>query len=704
MLSTRFKEALFCEQTEDVDQIRELLLEYDSNFKQLETIGFMARHLSIDSLSTGPGGKILIKLLYNKKKDEISSFNLKMGDIVLLSKGSSNLKTCLSKFEIQGHVYKQNKDSITLLVDQDLEDTSELSDSNDFYFLIKTINEITYRKMFKTIEKLKKIEEDEYHDSLLLDILLNKIDKDALKSQMNYSSYKDKGTSYINPLLNDSQKSAVHFALNNPISIIHGPFACGKTSTIVEILEQINCTPEHKGKVMVCGPSNVSVDTILEKVAKNGKIKSDQMVRIGNPTRIHGNATYSLDNKVNTGEEGSICKDIKSEINTLLKQSTKGNSKSKKNIAKPALKGKAKWNEIKLLRKDLNKRENKVVKDIIKRSKFIFATLHGSSNRQVLTMYDDEADQINDFNAVETLIIDEVSQSLEVQCWIPILDHLKKLKRIIFAGDNKQLPPTIKTLPSQVTKNKDESTFKVLNTTIFDRLEETYSNTFIAFLNTQYRMNEKIMEFPSNEMYNGEVISGDTNRNILLSDLNCDFLSLDEDEILNEPLLWYDTQCDLSFMEDQKKDDSKPHKNDIFNSKSNINEVFIALKHIEKLIGIMHLQEEHIGIITPYQAQVQLMKHHINDKYPNIDIHTVDGFQGNEKECIILSLVRFNEQNELGFVKDERRLNVAITRAKRQLCVIGNLETFFISQQSNKFLKNWCKFIEAKGVIEYPEF
>lgn len=98
------------------------------------------------------------------------------------------------------------------------------------------------------------------------------------------------------------------------------------------------------------------------------------------------------------------------------------------------------------------------------------------------------------------------------------------------------------------------------------------------------------------------------------------------------------------------------------------------------------------------------MKHHINDKYPNIDIHTVDGFQGNEKECIILSLVRFNEQNELGFVKDERRLNVAITRAKRQLCVIGNLETFFISQQSNKFLKNWCKFIEAKGVIEYPEF
>ena len=284
------------------------------------------------------------------------------------------------------------------------------------------------------------------------------------------------------------------------------------------------------------------------------------------------------------------------------------------------------------------------------------------------------------------------------------MDHLKQLKRIIFAGDNKQLPPTIKTLPSQVTKNKDESTFKVLNTTIFDRLEETYSNTFIAFLNTQYRMNEKIMEFPSNEMYNGEVISGDTNRNILLSDLNCDFLSLDEDEILNEPLLWYDTQCDLSFMEDQKKDDSKPHKNDIFNSKSNINEVFIALKHIEKLIGIMHLQEEHIGIITPYQAQVQLMKHHINDKYPNIDIHTVDGFQGNEKECIILSLVRFNEQNELGFVKDERRLNVAITRAKRQLCVIGNLETFFISQQSNKFLKNWCKFIEAKGVIEYPEF
>lgn len=698
MLSTTFREALLCEQAEDVDQIKELLLEYDSNFKQLETIGFMARHLSVDSLSTGPGGKLLIKLLFNKDKDAMSSFNLKIGDIVILSKGSSNLKTCLSKLEIQGHVYRQNRDYITLIVDQDLEFASELSDSTGFYFLIKTINEITYRKMFRTIEKLKLIEESEEKSSLLLDVLLNRIDKETLKSQMNYSSHHEKAMTFFNSSLNDSQKNAVHFALNNPVSIIHGPFACGKTSTIVEILEQINSDPDHKGKVMVCGPSNVSVDTILEKVSKNGNIKHGQLIRIGNPTRMHGNLNHSLDNIVSNGEESTICKDIKSEINTLLKQSAKDGSKTRKKPAKPALKGKAKWNEIKLLRKDLSKREGKLVKDIVKNSKFIFATLHGSSNKQVLTLYDDD---FNSENGVETLIIDEVSQALEPQCWIPILDHMKYLKRIIFAGDNKQLPPTIKTLPSQSLANK--KTFNALNTTIFDRLEKAYDKTFISFLNTQYRMNEKIMEFPSRQMYDGQVVSGDVNRHILLSDLSNSEISIEKDEILNEPVLWYDTQCDLGFMEDQKTESSSPNKNDIFNSKSNINEVYIALKHIERLINVLHLKEEHIGIITPYQAQVQQMRYHINEKYPNIEIHTVDGFQGNEKECIILSLVRFNENNELGFVKDERRLNVAITRAKRQLCVIGNIETFSISKESNDFLKNWCAYIDAEAIIEYPE-
>lgn len=204
-------------------------------------------------------------------------------------------------------------------------------------------------------------------------------------------------------------------------------------------------------------------------------------------------------------------------------------------------------------------------------------------------------------------------------------------------------------------------------------------------------------------MYDGQVVSGDVNRHILLSDLSNSVISIEKDEILNEPVLWYDTQCDLGFMEDQKTESSSPNKNDIFNSKSNINEVYIALKHIERLINVLHLKEEHIGIITPYQAQVQQMRYHINEKYPNIEIHTVDGFQGNEKECIILSLVRFNENNELGFVKDERRLNVAITRAKRQLCVIGNIETFSISKESNDFLKNWCAYIDAEAIIEYPE-
>lgn len=709
MLCEKFFNALREEQDEDINQLKQLLIDYNSNFKHLERIGFMTRNLSIDSLKTGPNGNILVKLLFDKNKLN-SNFSFKIGDIIILSRGSNNLKECLNKLQLQGNVYKQNKDSVTILLENDMANDGMPLEENISYFVVKTINEITYKRMFKTLNLLEKLEQDNDNVSssknisnpLLLQILFNKIDKTVLKQQLKYDNLPD--LKLVDQNLNKSQIEAVNFALHNPISIIHGPFACGKTSTVVEILEQVNKSSEHKGKVLICGPSNISVDTILEKIDKNGNLKPGQMIRIGNPTRINNNAKYSIDNIANSGDNVQICNDIKNEINTMLKP-TSSSGKNKKNGSsklaknKPAFIRGGKWSEIKTLRKELVVRENKIIKELIKNSKFIFATLHGSSNRQVLTMYDENDDPLN---SIETLIIDEVSQSLEIQCWIPILTHLKYLKRIIFAGDNKQLPPTIKCGSDTKTKKS----FQILNKTIFDRLEENFGDIFIKFLNTQYRMNEKIMEFPSAEMYGGRVISGEINRNILLSDLasnDGEILDINEDDFINEPLIWYDTQCDLNFMEDKPDEGVLVSKNAIFNSKSNKSEVYIALQHVKRLIDELKLKEEHIGIITPYQAQVILMKEVINEEYPGIEIHTVDGYQGNEKECIILSLVRFNEENELGFVKDERRLNVAMTRAKRQLCVIGNLEMLAVSKQTNQFLKNWCKFIDAKAIIEYPE-
>lgn len=761
MLHSSFKEALANEQKEDIDQLKQLLIDYNSNFKQLERIGFMARNLTVDSLKTGPNGNILVTLLFDKNKSD-SSFSFKSGDIVLLSRGSNNLKECLSKMQVQGNVYKQRKDSVTILLESEMASGDVTIDDSVSYFVVKTINEITYKRMFKTLEMLKKCEESYENQSIsnpfLLQVLLNKLDAKEVKNQLKYSAFPE--IAIENRNLNDSQVAAVKFAINNPISIIHGPFACGKTSTIVEIIHQLNKSQTHKGKVLICGPSNVSVDTILEKLDRAGGVKPGQMLRIGNPTRITSNAKYSVDNIVSNGENGLLCKDIKNEINALLKtNNSRGSAKSKKstrvnakNATKTGLSRGSKWSEIKSLRKDLVVRENKIIKELMASSRFIFATLHGSSNRQVLSLYDDESG--DSANHIETLIIDEVSQSLEIQCWIPILTHLKHLKRVILAGDNKQLPPTIKCESNPALKGS----FSALNRTLFDRLEEIYGSTFIKFLNTQYRMNEAIMEFPSAVMYGGRVVSGDSNRHILLADLvsgdskdsdrNSDKNSdrnndknserkndknsdqnhdnnnahntyhnidnnnakndtqihrADYDEFLNEPLIWYDTQCDLSFMEDRSDDVSGGTRSELFASKSNRNEVAVALSHVRRLVSEMNLREEHIGIITPYQAQVALMKEAIHEEYPDVEIHTVDGFQGNEKECIIMSLVRFNEDQELGFIKDERRLNVAMTRAKRQLCVIGNLEMLAVSKNSNVFLRRWCAFMEARAAVEYPE-
>lgn len=659
-------------------------------------MGHMLRNLSYDTLSLGSSGKFLIRLTHfgTYKSRSVSSF-LKVGDLVLLSRGSEILEDCLSKLSIQGEVFKHDRNSLTLIVGGDWIQALELCEKDNLHFLIKTDSDVTYKKMFSAITKLEKLETSNKHNFLIVDILLNKIDKDELKLKMNVSKHYVNDYQFFKKNMNECQKDAICFALNNPVSIIHGLFACGKTTTIVEILEQINKMPSHEGKVMICGPSNVSVDTILERVAKNKRIDSSKVARIGNINRIQGNAEYGLDSKA---QNNPIIKEMNSKINLALQSHNKANARSYNhggsNLSSSDLK-----NFEKLLN-ELHKKEDEDKQAIIKKSKFLFDTLHSSSNGQVLSMYNKEDyEDLNEFHTVETLIIDEVSQSMEIQCWIPILDHLKYLKRIIFAGDNNQLSPTVKTF--QYEKGAGKGVFDILNTTIFDRLEQAYGKTLIAMLNVQYRMNERIMQFPSDEVYDGAVISGDVNRNILLSDLNPGNYLPDKGGFLNEPVLWYDTQNSSKFMEDRNFE-SNSYKGDLGSSKSNINEVHIALQHIEKLMTIMRLKKEHIGIVTPYKGQVNLMKKHIHKKYPNIAVHTVDGYQGSEKECIIFSLVRFNKHNQLGFVKDKKRLNVAITRAKRQLCVIGNLETFSQSKESNDFLKNWCKFVDINGVIEYP--
>lgn len=395
------------------------------------------------------------------------------------------------------------------------------------------------------------------------------------------------------------------------------------------------------------------------------------LLRIGHPARLlENNLAHSLEVLAKTGDAGAITKDISREIDDTI-------AKIKK--LKAFKDRKQEWREVKELRKELKQRERKVLSDLILSARVIVSTLHGSSARELIDCYK-HTDHLFD-----TLIIDEVSQSLEPQCWIPLISHFKSnIQKLVLAGDDKQLPPTIKT--------EDNSKIKdTLSRTLFDRLVDKYENSFKNLLDTQYRMNSEIMEFSSKEMYNGKLKAADSVANWTLTDLPATECNDDTEA----PLIWYDTQAG-DFPERAEDQDS----GSLISSKYNENEAYLALHHISNLID-SNVQQSDIGVISPYNAQVSFLKNVIHPRYPLVEISTVDGFQGREKEVIVLSLVRSNDKFEVGFLSDERRLNVAMTRPKKQLCVIGNMET--LERSGVKFLQDWVRWSEEHSELRYPD-
>ena len=213
-------------------------------------------------------------------------------------------------------------------------------------------------------------------------------------------------------------------------------------------------------------------------------------------------------------------------------------------------------------------------------------------------------------------------------------------------------------------------------------------------------MNSEIMKFASQEMYQNKLIADESVSNRTLIDL----CNVEENDDTKSPIIWYDTQGD-DFTESEEMTSNKSSsnstiKNNIIGSKFNENEALLVKLHINHLID-SNVPEDAIGVISPYSAQVSLLKKTINQNYPNIEISTVDGFQGREKEVIILSLVRNNEKFDIGFLSEERRLNVAMTRPKKQLCVIGSIE--MLQRCGNKYLEHWANWNEENSDLRYPD-
>ncbi|KAK1636768.1 P-loop containing nucleoside triphosphate hydrolase protein [Colletotrichum phormii] len=484
---------------------------------------------------------------------------------------------------------------------------------------------------------------------------------------------------WIDPSLNDSQKDAIRFALaSREVALIHGPPGTGKTHTLIELILQLT---KLNLRILVCGPSNISVDNIVERLAPH-KLP---ILRLGHPARLLPSVlAHSLDVLTQTSEAGAIVKDVRAEMDAKQASIKKTrNGREKRQI----------YADLKELRKEFRERERGCVSNLIRESKVVLATLHGAGGHQL-------RDQ-----QFDVVIIDEASQALEAQCWVPLLSA----KKAVCAGDHLQLPPTIKSLnskvkaavpPATVPKEDAEKHIKgmTLETTLFDRLLALHGSSIKRMLTTQYRMHENIMRFPSDELYEGKLIAADAVKERLLKDLPYE---VEDTEDTNEPLIFIDTQGGdyLERSEDDDKDAVKKAKFSLHGeSKSNEMEGALVRQHVQKLVDA-GVKPEDIAVVTPYNAQLAILAP-LKERFPGIELGSVDGFQGREKEAVLVSLVRSNSVGEVGFLGEKRRLNVAMTRPKRSLTVIGDSETV---KRGSNFLKRWMDFLEENADLRYPD-
>lgn len=458
--------------------------------------------------------------------------------------------------------------------------------------------------------------------------------------------------------LNESQNRALSNVLKaEDVAIIHGPPGTGKTTTLIEAIGE---TLKSEEAVLVCAPSNAAVDLLTEKLYEKGI----SVLRFGNPSRISEELQmHSLDYKITNHKDFKQIKELKKRAvefrNLALKY--------KRNFGKEErLQRKAIQDEARKIQGEAVKVEKYIIQDLLSKTQVFTCTLVGSVNHHL---------KDKEFN---TVFIDEAAQALEPATWIPIL----RANRVVFAGDHFQLPPTVKSL---------EAGKQGLNVTLFEKTIQRQQAD--VMLQTQYRMHENIMKFSSKIFYKESLIAHESVRTGVLSE---------GDDILGNPVEFIDT-AGCSYEEKSEKGTS---------STFNPDEADLLFKHL--IMVHSRLQEQaipvnklRVGIISPYKAQVNLMKEKLNE-YPElvksslrISINTVDGFQGQERDIIYISLVRSNDRGEIGFLSDIRRMNVAITRAKKKLVMIGDSGT--LSQ--HKFYKDFLGYIDSieayKSAWEY---
>lgn len=433
------------------------------------------------------------------------------------------------------------------------------------------------------------------------------------------------------PWLNASQEKAVNEVLwAKDVAVVHGPPGTGKTTTLVEAIFE---TLRRESQVLVCAQSNMAVDWISEKLVDRGI----NVLRIGNPTRVNDKMlSFTYERRFEAHPDYPQLWSIRKAIRELRQQRKHADS----------------WHQkMDRLKSRATELELRIRSSLFGEARVIASTLTGAANR------------VLEGEKYSTLFIDEAAQALEAACWIAI----RKAGRVILAGDHCQLPPTVKSI--MALKGG-------LGKTLMERIVENKPEA-VTLLKMQYRMNEQIMKFSSEWFYNGMVESAPTvsHRGILDYDT---------------PMMWIDTaECD------GKEEFVGENFGRINRAEAELT-LQTLQQYLEK-IGKQRILEESIdvGIISPYRAQVQLLRKELRKReffrpYRHLlTVNTVDGFQGQERDIILISLVRSNDGGDIGFLRDLRRMNVAITRARMKLIILGSSETM----TSHPFYKKLYEYV-----------
>ena len=442
------------------------------------------------------------------------------------------------------------------------------------------------------------------------------------------------------PYLNKTQEEAVNKVLRaKDVAIVHGPPGTGKTTTLVEAIYE---TLRREPQVLVCAQSNMAVDWISEKLVDRGV----PVLRIGNPTRVNDKMlSFTYERRFESHPDYELLWAIRKAIRELRAHRKRGDEKYHQKMER--------------LKDRANELEIRINAQLFGEARVIACTLVGAANRLL------------DGQKFGTVFIDEAAQALEAACWIPI----RRCQRVILAGDHCQLPPTVKSIAALKAG---------LGTTLMERIVEQKPEV-VTLLRMQYRMNEEIMRFSSDWFYGNQVESAPEVKFRSILDLDV-------------PMEWVEASPDPS------EGGEKGLEEFVGESFGRINKVeaeltLLTLQQYFERIGKTRVLNERldVGIISPYRAQVQYLRQLLKKReyfkpFRNlITVNTVDGFQGQERDIIVISLVRSNDEGQIGFLRDLRRMNVAITRARMKLIILGDVATM----TRHPFYRQLYKYIQA---------